>query len=228
MLPIPLQTFPEPLQPLPTPPARRPRNIPSSATISRMCSAKPGTPRPHLGVTVLLLHCRHRERQQARDSKFLSLGSNKNLGSCRPSCQKPDLQEINTLCTLKGCVTQAVGLGHGAASAYLGHLQQLQIQCCPWGALQSHRDVQHPGVTCRAGLVGAARAVKRQQAAFVPLQISAPIASLHACCMNRRHFLTGRSSCKPETLQHKGYGSDTINQAWLWGRREASGDCALG
>lgn len=36
-------------------------------------------------------------------SKPLSLGSNKNLGSCWPSCRKPDIPEINTSSTLKGC-----------------------------------------------------------------------------------------------------------------------------
>lgn len=160
-----------------------------------MCSAKPSTPRSHLGVTVLLLHCRHRERQQARDSKFLSLGSNKNLGSCRPSCRKPDLQEINTLCTLKGCVG-LWGWGMGQLLPTSGTSSSCRSSAVHW-------ELCGPIGTCRAGLVGASRAVKREQAAFVSLQISAPIASLHVCCVNHRHFLAGGSSCKPETLQHK-------------------------
>lgn len=104
-LPAPLDASPEPPSPDPFRrllPGRR-GGIRFQPNVKDVPVPNPAPLAPARGAETLPVHRRRGERQQARGSKFLSLGSNKNLGSCRPSCRKPDIQEINTLPTLKGC-----------------------------------------------------------------------------------------------------------------------------
>lgn len=88
---------------------------------------------PNSGAEALPVRCRRGEGPRARGWRFLSLGSNKNLGSRRPSCRKPDIQEINTLPTLKGCS----GLrGRDASGSWLPlspHLPRTAPLGAPWG-----------------------------------------------------------------------------------------------